>query len=132
MPVDLPLLLKLGDSIRGFLETLDKNRLAKDERLRAALLAVLTASNETRAYLAGMKGKRQHVPKVELRLADLWTKASVALLEFDKDLASICKLSGEYWSDPQAWSYANINSVKRVLQVVSDRVNRLMDSSERG
>ncbi len=124
--VDIPLLLKLGDSLKGFLDTLDKNRLAKEERLRAALLAVQTASNETRAYLAGMKRKRRHVPRVELHLADLWTKASVALLEFDKDLAGICRSNGEYWSDPQGWSYSNINTVKRVLQVVSDRVDLLM------
>jgi hypothetical protein len=126
MPVDIPLLLKIAENIKNFLGDLDKNKLAKNDRLKTVLLAVLTAANETRSYLADMKEKKRHDRETETRLAALWTKASVELLEFDKDLAGICKLSGEYWSDPKAWSYREINAVKRVLHVISDRAQRLM------
>lgn len=127
MPVDISLLLKIAESARDFLDALDKSKLSKKERLKTALLAVMTASNETRAYLAGMKTKKKSKPEVEIRLSTLWTKASAELMEFDKDLAEICRLSGEYWSDPREWSYREINNLKRTLQVVSDRVERLME-----
>ncbi len=128
MPVDIPLLLQIAESLRDFLDALDKSKLSKKERLKTALLSVMTAANETRAYLAGMKTKRESKPEVEMHLSALWTKASVELMEFDKDLAEICRLSGEYWSDPREWSYSEINNVKRVLKVVSQRVEYLMEN----
>lgn len=127
MPVDISLLLKIAESLRDFLDALDKSKLSKKERLKAALFSVMTAANETRSYLAGMKSKKESKPEVEMRLSSLWTKASVGLIEFDKDLAEICRLSGEYWSDPREWSYSEINNVKRLLRVVSERVERLME-----
>jgi len=126
MPVDISLLLKIAESLREFIETLDQSKLSKRERLKTALLSVMIAANETRAYLAGMKDKRQSKPEIEMRLSSLWTKASVELMEFDPDLAGICRRAGESWSEPREWRYADINNVKRLLRVVSQRVERLM------
>jgi hypothetical protein len=127
MPVDIPLLLKIAESVRDFLDALDQSKLSKKERLKTALLMVMTAANETRFYLAGMKAKKESKPDVEARLSTLWTKAAVELMEFDKDLAEICRLSGEFWSDAREWRYHEINNLKRVLRVVSERVERLME-----
>lgn len=127
MTVDIPLLLKIAESVRGFLDSLDKSKLSKKERLKTALLSVMTAANETRFYLRRMKAKKESKPDEEMRLSSLWTKASVELMEFDHDLAEICRLAGEYWSDPKEWTYREINNLKRVLLVVSNRIEQLMD-----
>lgn len=48
MPVDISLLLKIAESLREFIETLDQSKLSKRERLKTALLSVMIAANETR------------------------------------------------------------------------------------
>jgi hypothetical protein len=127
MPIDVSLFLKIASEIRSFLENFQKKDAERNERFRSALRAVLSASNETRSYLAGMKKKRKADVEKQERIAGQWSEAAVQLLEFDKDLANICRLSGQRWSDPQAWSYREINNAKRVLRVVDDRINRLLN-----
>jgi hypothetical protein len=124
---DIPLLLNITGSLKGFIESIGKNRQEKKENFKTAMKAVLTAVHETNLYLSGMKSKRRHDLKEESHLAALWTDAAVTLLDFDKELAVMCEVKGQNWSDPKEWSYKEINQARHALRSIEDRVRQLME-----
>lgn len=83
---------------------------AIDERLssekpipRDALVAFNHALIETRRYI-----KKQHVSgkrdeDIEQQLSALWTDASNALWEYDREFASRCMIKGNGWADETVW-----------------------------
>jgi hypothetical protein len=125
---DIPLLLSLAGSLKELLESIGKYSREKRERFKEALKAILTAVHETSFYLAGMKNKRRHDLKQESRLTGLWTEASIALLDFDKELAIKCEIKSDKWSDPKDWSYKEINRAKHALKEIEYKVRQLMEN----
>jgi hypothetical protein len=125
---DIPLLLSIANSLKSFIESIGKLGQEKKEKYKSALKAVLTAVHETNLYLAGMKSKRRHDLKQESHLAELWTDAAMALLDFDKELAILCEIKSDNWSEPKDWSYKEINQTKHALQEIEYRVRRLMEN----
>jgi hypothetical protein len=83
-----------------------------------ALVAIYTASNETRSYLASLqKGKTRNFEK-EGDLSRLWAIASIPLRHFDEDLARRCELKGEYWRNPDEWTVTDISNARIGLDKV--------------
>ncbi len=70
---------------------------------KTAIRAVWRAVDQTRLHLAAIRAghMRQDTPKQEL--ADLWSTASLAILEVDPDFADRLRRKAEYWTDPMAW-----------------------------
>jgi hypothetical protein len=126
--IDIPLFLNIAGSLKDFFEAFDKNKLARNERFKTALKAVLTAVHETNLYLASMRKRKRHNLKEESRIAGLWTDAAVELLEFDKELAKKCELKGNFWSDPLEWNYKDINQVRHALDAIEYRIGKLMEN----
>jgi hypothetical protein len=70
---------------------------------RAALRSLDTAVRETGIYLDKLK----HAPgdsAEEVRLAGLWSEASLAIATFDPKLSKRCIIKAEGWARPEVWS----------------------------
>ena len=126
MPIDLSLLTKIAEGIAGFIEYALKFKDEEREKFNKALNAILTAALNTRRYLAGQKQGIYHEQDEEARLMDLWKDASIGIHEFDKDLADLCLHEAEYWSDPPEWSFREINNAKRILRVITGKIEQLL------
>jgi hypothetical protein len=124
---DIPLLLSIAGSLKGLVESIGKYGQERGDKFKEALKATLTAVHETNFYLAGMKKIRKHNPKQESRLAGLWTDAAVALLDFDKELAIKCEIKSDKWSDPEEWTYQEINQAKNALKGIEYKIRQLME-----
>jgi len=103
----------------------DGNR-RRDEKTDQALFALYTALSETRAYVHDLnQGKRRNRQR-ELKLADLWHKASIPIRYIDRDLARRCFYKGSYWLEPSTWTEAKVRRSGIALDTVHDKVKGVL------
>ena len=102
----------------------EKGRL--DAETRAALLKVYVASNETKAYVTGLKLRKHADREREARLARLWTEAAVALRHLDRDLADKCLLQGDALAGSMNWSHAQIDDARNHINEVFQHARKLL------
>jgi hypothetical protein len=71
---------------------------------KAAIAAYDTALRETVQYMEKMKsGQVARGQEDEWRLSKLWSQASVAIADFDPQLANRCFIKGQGWLNPAVW-----------------------------
>ena len=77
------------------------SRKERAETQDKAIDAILSAANETRAYLADVRdGVQKPDREKERRLSELWRNAHTALIPIDYELADKCLIKADCWSDP--------------------------------
>ena len=77
----------------------------KKTEKKAALEALMGAVTETRQYLAVIKADvANKSPATEAHLAGLWSKAGIAMLPLDQQVANDYVLKANYWSDRGGWT----------------------------
>lgn len=110
--------IALVNGLLAVLAIVRNSRVQQRDLVDRALVAIYSASNETKSYLANLqRGKPRNFEKEE-HLSELWKIASIPLRHFDKNLASRCELKGEYWRSPDEWTVTDISNAKIGLDKV--------------
>lgn len=113
MPTEWKSLL---ESLVSILDRINDARDRDRQERNLALIAVLTAANQTEGYIkATHKGAPRDIER-EHALSTLWGTCSIALEPFDEDIARRCQLKGQYWRDPDEWSVNDINDTRIGLE----------------
>jgi hypothetical protein len=86
-----------------FLDHLQYQRATFDDPTKTAVRAVWRAVDQTKRYLAAIREARVNRDAPRQELADLWSDASLAIVDIDPDFAMRLRMKAEYWSDPQSW-----------------------------
>jgi len=124
--MELVTLMEIGNYVISWFNTLAQDNRRNDEDYKKALLKIYLAANETRAYIATLKKRKNQDREKEVQLAHLWTEASVELRSINPDLAQRCLLKGEYWSDPLNWDHDSIDTARISLKEVTRRAQKLL------
>ncbi|HEY0549257.1 MAG TPA: hypothetical protein VGF13_06610 [Verrucomicrobiae bacterium] len=124
---DMPIEWKpLLDGIIALLRQIGNMQQRDEQQRNLALMAVLTAANQTRGYIAAtQRGKPQDIER-EHALSNLWETCSFALQPFDFDVSRRCRLKGEYWRDPDQWSEEDIAETRIGLERVAREAEYLL------
>jgi hypothetical protein len=91
------------EQVGRLLKDLQSRQVSFNDPTKAAIRAVWRAVDQTKLHLAAIRAGRadRHAPKQEL--ADLWSDASLAIVDVDRDFASRLRMKAEFWSDPVSW-----------------------------
>jgi len=76
---------------------------AFDDVAKAAVRAVWRAVDQTKLHLAAIREGRASREAPRKELADLWSDASLAIVDLDPDFPMRLRLKAEFWTDPQTW-----------------------------
>ena len=85
------------------LDRLQSERVAFDDPTKKAVRAVWRAVDQTKRHLAAIREGRADRETPRQELADLWSDASLAIVDVDPDFAMRLRMKAEYWSDPLSW-----------------------------
>jgi hypothetical protein len=85
------------------LDRLQPQRATFDDPTKKAVRAVWRAVDQTKRHLAAIRDGRADREAPRQELADLWSDASLAIVDVDPDLATRLRMKAEYWSDPHSW-----------------------------
>lgn len=85
------------------LERLQSQRETFDDPTKKAIRAVWRAVDQTKRHLAAIREGRADRGAPGQELADLWSDASLAIVDVDPDFAMRLRRKAEYWSDPHSW-----------------------------
>ncbi|MGD1041499.1 MAG: hypothetical protein ABR913_00380 [Sedimentisphaerales bacterium] len=89
-------------------DNITRSRREEDARFREALTKLSEAVTETRIIL-GKQRKQEIASEDKERLSRLWSKAGIAISEFDRDLAERCDIKGVFWAGPENWTDKQID-----------------------
>ena len=124
--ITLTNLIAVFNSIATWLKTLGSFSEKQEARYKAALRALYLAANETKAYVATLKRRKNPDQDRELRLSKLWVDAAIELRKINKALAKKCILKAEYWADPTAWSDKQIDNTRDSLKEIYNECRKLL------
>ncbi len=99
------------------------------EQYKEAIKAYTRALSKTVAYLNATRSENQ--PRnlnTENELSELWTEASIAISDFDAQLANQCFVKGQGWIDPAVWTDERY---KQFPTGIDDMRKALIDLNER-
>jgi hypothetical protein len=82
---------------------LQSQRATFDDPTKTAVRAVWRAVDQTKRHLAAIREARANRDTPRQELADLWSDASLAIVDVDPDFAMRLRMKAEYWSDPHSW-----------------------------
>lgn len=85
------------------LDRLQSQRATFDDPTKTAVRAVWRAVDQTKRHLAAIREARANRDSPRQELADLWSDASLAIVDVDPDFAMRLRMKAEYWSDPHSW-----------------------------
>jgi len=126
--VDFTIIAGILTQLREWYSVFKGGANRKDDRYTEALKSLFSALTETKVYLARLarseKQKRDY--NTEAKLAQLWTIASVALRTFDNDLAERCFNKGNYWTNPDTWTRADIEKARIQIDAVLNDAKALL------
>jgi hypothetical protein len=74
-----------------------------------AIRAVWSAVDNTRMYLRMIKNGQVDASAPNRELVELWSEASLQLMQLDQGLAQRLRTKAEYWSDPRRWEEQQID-----------------------
>ncbi len=100
----------------------DLDRIHRDQ----ALMAIMTAANETRGYLKATHDGRPRDVEREHAISNLWDICGIAIRRFDEDLSRRCELKGQYWRNPDEWTVLDINEARIGLETVHKEAQYLL------
>jgi pimeloyl-ACP methyl ester carboxylesterase len=85
------------------LDALDRRVSSGTALPREALLGFNEALIETRRYMGQQNGGAPRNLQIEQKLSDLWLEAAQLLWSNDRELAKLCMVKGNGWSDETVW-----------------------------
>ena len=100
------IILSLNEAITRvgqLLNRLQSQRATFNDPTKTAVRAVWRAVDQTKGHLAAIRAGRAKRDAPRKELADLWSDASLAIMDVDRDFALRLRAKAEYWSDPQSW-----------------------------
>ena len=72
-------------------------------------------------------GSDNSAPGTDLELTNLWFKASAAFRAAgDDELAHLCQIKGDYWTDPNSWSKDRVYDAGISLRAMQRELRRLL------
>ena len=74
-----------------------------DDATKKAIRTVWRAVDHTKQHLAAIREGRARRDAPRQELADLWSDASLAIVDLDADFALRLRQKAEFWSDPRSW-----------------------------
>ena len=114
------------DGTLSMLKDLKENNNHNNVEYEVALLAIYTATTETKNYISSLGKRKKHAKKKERQLSELWIKAGVKLRNIDNDLAQRCIIKADYWANPDEWTMADIKNSKITLDEIIKESRELM------
>ena len=114
------------DGTLSMLKAIKENNNHNNVEYEVALLAIYTATTETKNYISSLGKRKKHAKEKERQLSELWIKAGVKLRNIDKDLAQICIIKADYWANPDEWTMADIKNSKITLDEIIKESRELM------
>ena len=91
--------------IYGALRQAGNEGSSEDDRYRRAVSAYDVALRRTVEYIEDTETRGARYSKAkESELAKLWSEASIAISDFDHDLANRCFIKGQGWLKPSVWN----------------------------
>ena len=85
---------------------------------------------KTQAYVAELKRGVHSDRATERELAFAWQQASSAFYGLDGPLAERLQLKGEYWTQPESWTDAQVRDANISLQYVAEHARQLLHESK--
>src|SRR5574344_305821 len=95
------------DGTLSMLKAIKENNNHNNVEYEVALLAIYTATTETKNYISSLGKRKKHAKEKERQLSELWIKAGVKLRNIDNDLAQRCIIKADYWANPDEWTMAD-------------------------
>ena len=114
------------DGTLSMLKAIKENNNHNNVEYEVALLAIYTATTETKNYISSLRKRKKHAKEKERQLSELWIKAGVKLRNIDNDLAQRCIIKAEYWAIPGEWTMADIKNSKITLDEIIKESRELM------
>jgi hypothetical protein len=114
------------DAIIKLLESIGKSQGEDDQKRKLALMAILTAANQTHGYIKATQHGAKRDFEREYALSNLWDTCSIELEHFDANLAQRCHLKGNYWRNPDEWTIEDINLARIGLDEVQKEAEYLL------
>lgn len=114
------------DGTLSMLKAIKENNNHNNAEYEVALLAIYTATTETKNYISSLGKRKKHAKEKERQLSELWIKAGVKLRNIDNDLAQRCIIKADYWANPDEWTMADIKNSKITLDEIIKESRELM------
>ena len=114
------------DGTLSMLKAIKENNNHNNVEYEVALLAIYTATTETKNYISSLGKRKKHATEKERQLSELWIKAGVKLRNIDNDLAQRCIIKADYWANPDEWTMADIKNSKITLDEIIKESRELM------
>ena len=114
------------DGTLSMLKAIKENNNHNNVEYEVALLAIYTATTETKNYISSLGKRKKHAKEKERQLSELWIKAGVKLRNIDNDLAQRCIIKADYWANPDEWTMADIKNSKITLDGIIKESRELM------
>ena len=114
------------DGTLSMLKAIKENNNHNNVEYEVALLAIYTATTETKNYISSLGKRKKHAKEKERQLSELWIKAGVKLRNIHNDLAQRCIIKADYWANPDEWTMADIKNSKITLDEIIKESRELM------
>lgn len=114
------------DGTLSMLKVIKENNNHNNAEYEVALLAIYTATTETKNYISSLGKRKKHAKEKERQLSELWIKSGVKLRNIDNDLAQRCIIKADYWANPDEWTMADIKNSKITLDEIIKESRELM------
>lgn len=114
------------DGTLSMLKAIKENNNHNNVEYEVALLAIYTATTETKNYISSLGKRKKHAKEKERQLSELWIKSGVKLRNIDNDLAQRCIIKADYWANPDEWTMADIKNSKITLDEIIKESRELM------
>jgi hypothetical protein len=100
--MEVTLLLSIFKEFKDWILGIDKANLENNKEDKIALKSIYIALSETKFYFTDRKTMPQDRNR-ERQISKLWFDASTELKHIDRELAQMCFLKGDFWTDPDNW-----------------------------
>ena len=109
---------------KDLLETLQKQKIIRDQRLNEALEAIVSAMVDTRKYIERENTKEKDRLK-ELDLSKSWRVAAIKMRKIDPNLAAKLQFKSLYWEDAMNLTRKEILEKGIALRQIEDEFKKL-------
>ena len=112
------------NAVKNLLETIQKQKIIRDQRLDEALAAIVDAMAETRKYIERQNNKGTDRTQ-ELDLSKLWKLAAIKVRKISPELAKKLQFKSLYWEDAMNLSRKEILENGIALRQVEEEFKKL-------